>query len=403
MAAAPSRPDDPFNALTSEDVRVAGSSQGALAGLTFVAKDLYDVAGYATGAGSPAWAETHGAAEATAPAVAALIEAGASLVAKSHTDELAWSLLGQNAHYGTPTNPRNPDRVPGGSSSGSVVATAGALVDFAVGSDTGGSVRVPASNCGVYGVRTTHGAISTDGIVPLAPSFDTVGWFAREAELFAAIGGVLLERGLSTSGSASPGGGVIADDAFDVADKALARVLQPAVERVAVLVGGATSSRLSSAGLDEWASAWRTIQARDVWRAHGAWVTEHDPSFGPGIRERFEWARTLSDWEEQEARAVQDAARRELAAVLSRGRFVLLPAAAAPAPKLDASAEELERYRTATMKLTCSAGLGGMPQITLPAGELDGCPVGLGVLGPAGSDLELLALARRYETATRGD
>ena len=172
------RPEDPHNALTGDDVRVAGSLRGALHGLTFVAKDLYDVAGHRTGAGSPAWLEAHDAATRTAPAISALLAAGADLVAKSHTDELAWSLLGQNAHYGTPTNPRSVDRVPGGSSSGSVVATAAGLVDFALGSDTGGSVRVPASNCGVYGIRTTHGAISLAGAVPSCPVLRH-GWVVR--------------------------------------------------------------------------------------------------------------------------------------------------------------------------------------------------------------------------------
>ena len=159
---------------------VAGAGDGPLSGLTFAAKDIYDVAGHVTGCGNPDWARTHPPAEAHAPAVATLLAAGATLVGKTHTDELAYSLMGANAHYGTPKNTADPRRVPGGSSSGSVAAVAAGLVDIGLGSDTGGSVRLPASFCGVYGLRTTHGLLPLDTAMPLAPSFDTVGWYSSD-------------------------------------------------------------------------------------------------------------------------------------------------------------------------------------------------------------------------------
>ena len=401
------RPEDPLNALTDDDVRVAGALAGPLSGLTFVAKDLYDVAGWRTGAGSPAWLAAHGEADATAPALVSLLDAGADLVAKSHTDELAWSLLGQNAHFGTPTNPRNPERVPGGSSSGSVVAVAGGMVDFGVGSDTGGSVRVPTSNCGVYGIRTSHGTISVDGIVALAPSFDTVGWFARDAPTMLRVGHVLLGNGSADvseqtalgGGAALRGGAVSAEDAFAVAGAGIEEALRPTCQRVAALLGGSKPGSLSTPGLERWASAWRTIQAREIWKAHGKWVEDTNPSFGPGIRERFEWARTVSTAEEREARAVQEQARAELDAAFAEGSVIIVPAAPSAAPLLDATADELERYRTRAMMLTCSAGLAELPQITVPAGEVEGCAVGLGIIGPAGSDLSLLELACRLSAS----
>ncbi|MGI9658731.1 MAG: amidase [Gaiellaceae bacterium] len=392
------RPDDPLNALTDEDVRVAGDPQGPLQGLAFVAKDLYDVAGHRTGAGSPAWLDAQEPAGATAPAIAALLAAGADLVAKSHTDELAWSLLGQNAHYGTPINPRSRDRVPGGSSSGSVVAAASGMVDFAVGSDTGGSVRVPASNCGVYGIRTTHGAIPLGGVVPLAPCFDTVGWFARDAEVMQRVGSALLSEVSTPKGSA-----VVAGDAFAIADPEVESILGAASEQISKLLDGSMELDLSSRGLAEWASAWRTIQAREIWRAHGTWVDENDPPFGPGIRERFDWARTVSAEDEERARAVQSEARDELEAALAKGAVILAPSVPSVAPRRDETADALEVYRTRAMALTCSAGLAGLPQISIPAGDVGECPVGLGVIGPAGSDLWLLELARRHAAANAGD
>src|SRR5262245_40397488 len=183
-------------------LRLEGATAGPLVGTTFVAKDLYDVRGYRTGAGNPDWERTHEPAARTAPAIERLLAAGATLVGKSCTDELAFSLDGINVHYGTPLNPRFPDRLPGGSSSGSASAVAAGLCDFALGSDTSGSIRVPASYCGVYGFRPSHGAVPIDGVVPLAPAFDTVGWLARDAAMLRRSGRILLGR---DDGPAAPG------------------------------------------------------------------------------------------------------------------------------------------------------------------------------------------------------
>src|SRR5436190_6782465 len=184
---------DPLNAFCAHaTARLQGAPAGPLAGLTFAAKDLFDIAGHVTGAGNPDWLARHAPAERTAPLVQALVDAGATMVGKTHTDELSRGIFGENVHYGTPINPRAPGRVPGGSSSGSAVAVAGQLVDFALGTDTGGSVRVPASFCGIYGLRPSHGRLPFEGVLPQAPSFDTIGWFARTPDLLARIAGVLL-------------------------------------------------------------------------------------------------------------------------------------------------------------------------------------------------------------------
>ena len=169
------------------------TGSGRLDGLTFAVKDLIDVAGTATGGGNPDWLASHAAAAARRRWSTAALAAGARLVGKTVTDELAFSLEGENAHYGTPVNPACPERLPGGSSSGSAVAVAAGLVDFALGTDTGGSVRVPASFTGVFGFRPTHGRVSTQGVVEFAPSYDTVGWFARTADVLNLVGETLLD------------------------------------------------------------------------------------------------------------------------------------------------------------------------------------------------------------------
>ena len=173
-------------------VEMEGASHGPLRGLKFAVKDIYDVAGHRTGFGNPDWLRTHGPAAQTAPVVQRLLDAGAHLVGKTHTDELTWSFTGENAHYGAPVNVNAPGRVTGGSSSGSASAVAAGVVDFAVGSDTGGSVRLPASFCGILGMRPTYGRIPLDGVCPLAPSFDTCGWFARDVGVFERVGRTLL-------------------------------------------------------------------------------------------------------------------------------------------------------------------------------------------------------------------
>lgn len=167
---------------------------GPLSGLSFAVKDVFDIKGNTSGAGNPDWLRTHPPAESTAPALLALLQRGAALEGTTQTDELMYSLNGENAHYGTPINPVAPDRIPGGSSSGSAVAAAAGLVDFAIGTDTGGSIRIPSSYCGLYGFRPTHGAVSTEGLIPLAHSFDTVGWMSRDVNILLKTGCVLLKK-----------------------------------------------------------------------------------------------------------------------------------------------------------------------------------------------------------------
>src|ERR1700756_1293839 len=226
---------DEINAFVPDaQVHIQGRAGGPLSGLTFAAKDLFDVAGHPTGAGNPDWARSNPVPTRHAWAVQRLLDAGATLVGKTITDEVSLGIVGENAFYGTPVNPRAPSRVPGGSSSGSAAAVAAGLCDTALGTDTGGSVRVPASFCGLYGIRPTHGRLDLSGMLPQAPSSDTTGWFARDAETFARVSAVLL-------GEAIPGELptrlVIASDAFAIAGPETAAALEPMVARLRGLVG----------------------------------------------------------------------------------------------------------------------------------------------------------------------
>lgn len=374
-------------------VFVPGATVGPLAGLRFAAKDIFDVAGHVTGCGNPDWARSHGPATAHAAAVQALLEAGADLVANTITDELAYSLGGQNVHYGTPSNVNAPGRICGGSSCGSASAVAGGLVDVALGSDTGGSVRVPASYCGLFGLRPTHGRIPLDGVMPLAPSFDTVGWFAREAALLRRVGEVLL--GEAGSEARPFGRLLLAQDAFDLAEAPIRLALAPLVEGLEARLGKAEPVTVGEpgGGLDSWMWQFRRIQGYEVWRVHGAWIEAVKPRFGPEIAERFDWARAVTAEEAAAAsRARQDFAAR-LAGLLEGAAVLCLPTAPGIAPPVGASAEAMAEHRSRTLSLTSIAGLARLPQVTLPLARVEGCPVGLSLIGAQGSDLGLLVLA----------
>lgn len=374
-------------------VRVAGfpirpAAAGRLSGLKFAAKDLFDIAGMVTGAGNPTWAETHEPAEATAPAVARLIDEGAMLMGKTHTDELAFSLNGENAHYGTPHNSAAPERIPGGSSSGSVAAVAAGLVDFALGTDTGGSVRVPASYCGVFGIRTTHGAIDTTGMVALAPSFDTVGWFAREPEVMHRVGRAYFDRD-----GVLPNRLVVARDAFAVLDGAVRRALDDAVASLRAAFPDSAETDVAPDGLDAWFTAFRSIQTYEAWATHGAWIGTARPAFGPGIAERFAAGSRVGKGEKERADALRARVRAAMRALLPRGTVLLLPSAPGPAPIRNTAPEKLEGFRARAMHLTAIAGNAGLPQVSLPLARFDGAPVGLSLMGGPDTDMDLLSAA----------
>src|ERR1700704_5405728 len=238
--------DDIGAFVPGQRFRIGGRAGGPLSGLTFAAKDLFDVAGHPTGGGNPDWARTNPVPERHAWAVQTLLDAGADLIGKTVTDEVSLGILGENPFDGTPVNPRAPGHVPGGSSSGWAAAVAAGLCDTALGTDTGGSVRVPASFCGLYGIRPTHGRLDLSGMMPQAPSSDTTGWFARDAATFARVSAVLLGEAIPAT---LPTRLIVAVDAFGFADPETSEALQPMVRRLSALVNEVREDLLAPPGL----------------------------------------------------------------------------------------------------------------------------------------------------------
>ena len=377
-------------------------------------KDLFDVAGVPTGAGNPDWRATHPVPERHSVAVSRLLGAGATVIGKTVTDELAYSLSGTNVHDGMPPNPAAPGRVPGGSSAGSASAVAAGTADIGLGTDTAGSIRVPASYCGVFGFRPSWGRVPLDGCVPLAPGYDTVGWLTPSAELAATTGAVLLDPWAGVA-PAPADRLVVATDAFALLDPGLLEPFGAVLATLAELVGGRRDEPLAPTGhappggrdggrdgggygLLAWAQGFRVDQGRQVWRTHGPWIEAAAPRFGPGVAARFGWAATLTDDDVASTEAVRRAARGRLASVLD-GAVLCLPAACGPPPWPGAGAAEKDSLRLRTLALTAPAGLAGAPCVSLPALRTPDGPVNLAVVGAPGSDEQLAALALRYAGA----
>lgn len=372
------------------DLRSDHPAGQQLNGLRVGVKDLFDIAGYPTVAGNPDWLATHPVPKQTASAVAQLLDAGAVVVAKTLTDELAYSLNGVNAHYGTPTNAAAPERLPGGSSSGSAAMVAHGLAEVGLGTDTGGSIRVPSSYNGLYGLRPTHGVIPVDHLVPLAPSFDTVGWMTRDLDTLRRVGEVLLPPAPEISyrrlGVLRPEFG---------ADHPWSSHIDPWLgEQVETL--DVFDIPLPAALMQRASQTFRTLQGAEIWATHGRWIEAARPTFAPDIAERFEWCRQISAVDVVQAEQDREEIRQIVAEWFAGGETaVLLPTTPGAAPLLNESADRLAQYRIELMGLTALAGLTERPQFHLPVWQDQGAPWGVSLLGDRYADRSLMALSER--------
>ena len=380
--------------VPGSSLRIAGAPGGPLAGLTFAAKDLFDVAGHPTGGGNPDWARQNPVPTRHAWAVQRLLDAGATLIGKTITDEVSLGILGENPFDGTPLNPKAPERVPGGSSSGSASAVAQGLCDTALGTDTGGSVRVPASFCGLYGIRPTHGRLDLAGMMPQAPSSDTTGWFGRDAHTFARVSEVLLGEPIAAS---LPTRLIVAVDAFGFADAETAAALQPMVRKLSALMREVREDLLAPPGLSVWARAQRTLQPHEGWLTFKNWLDRDNPRLQFNVARGLALAGTIPESERQWAALMRAEARARLAWLLPPGTILCLPTTRFPAPRKGLPLATLDPLRARIGCLTSHGGLTGVPQVSLPGASVDGLPVGLSVVGPRGSDATLVAVATAME------
>lgn len=386
---------DDLNAFTPDGrFRVEPTNGGPLDGLTFVAKDLFDVAGHPTGGGNPDWAAHNPTPERHAWAVQTLLDAGAALAGKTVTDEISLGILGENAFYGTPLNSAAPEQVPGGSSSGSAAAVAGGLADAGLGSDTGGSVRVPASFCGLYGIRPSHGRLDLGGMMAQAPSSDTAGWLARDGETFRRASAVMLGE---AAAAARPARLVIAVDAFGFAEPDTRQALRPLLERLGDLAEDVVEEVMAPPGISVWGRAQRTLQMAEAWATFEDWIERTNPRFAFNVARGLVMGSMVPETDRQRAALMKREARARLEYLLPPGTVLAMPTTPFPAPPKNLPLGEQNRLREMILALCAHGGLAGLPQVSIPGAEVDGAPVGLSILAAANEDARLVALTGALE------
>ena len=389
-------PDEINAFVPGPPVHIAGRPDGPLSGLTFAAKDLFDVAGHPTGGGNPDWAKYNPVPTRHSWAVERLLDAGASLIGKTITDEVSLGIVGENAFYGTPVNVRAPGRVPGGSSSGSAAAVAAGVCDTALGTDTGGSVRVPASFCGLYGIRPTHGRIDVRGMLPQAPSSDTTGWFARDAQTFARVSTVMLGEAIATT---LPERLIVAVDAFAFADPEVTEALQPMLEKLKTLIGKVGEDIMAPGGIVQWARAQRTIQPAEAWLTFRDWIERCNPRLAYNVARNIYTGSQISESERHWAELVRREARGRMRHLLPPGTILCLPTTPFPAPKTGEPLSAASVQRDRILCLAAHGGLTGVPQVSIPGATVDGLPIGMSIVGGYGTDATLVAVAKAVSTA----
>jgi len=371
------------------------TESNCLSGLTIAVKDLFHIEGVPTSAGNPSWLNSHEVPQITSSSVQVLLDNGVKIIGKSLTDELAYSLNGVNIHYGTPLNHKASTRIPGGSSSGSAVAVAGGFADIGLGTDTGGSVRVPASYNGLFGLRPTHGIIPIDNMVPLAPSFDTVGWLTRDIETLSSVADVLIDKNSKNQTGLLP---------------KHCRVLKPEI----------AGKTIWGSDIDDWlkqnqskfetvefisfesdfyakaSEAFRILQGFEIWQQHGEWIETTHPVFADDIQARFNWCKTITHEEVDKAKQVREQVIATMDECLPDANSIMvLPTTPGAAPLLNSSGEFMDEYRIQLMGLTALAGLTSRPQLHLPVLTDQDAPWGLSLLGAKNTDLMLIDLAKK--------
>ena len=375
------------------DPPLTSCALGPLKDMRVAVKDLFHITGLPTTAGNPDWLRSHPLPIETSPVITALLNNGASIVGKTITDELAYSLNGKNIHYGTPVNTKTPDRLPGGSSSGSAVAVSNGSADLGLGTDTGGSIRVPASYNGLFGLRPTHGVVSTEQLVGLAPDFDTVGWLSRDLATLSKVADVLLPRHDATTHSTQVN--IAISKALNQSCQhqvCLAQITEKLLNTQACHISD-ISDTLNYDRLEQVAEAFRILQGAQIWATHGDWIRTQQPEFAPDIAARFNWCQTIGAAEITRAKIIHAEFKALLEQIFCEVDFLLIPTTPGSAPLLSADEQHLAAYRNQLLSLTCIAGMGGLPQLHIPLDDSSKHEMGISLIAARHQDHQLIDVA----------
>lgn len=385
-----------------EAFRLHPHRSGPLDGLTFAVKDNIDVAVRRTSYGSKSWGQSHQDAVNHAVCIEQLLGAGATCIGKTVADEFTYSLAGENSFFGTPLNPKAPECVPGGSSSGSASAVACGVCDFAIGTDSAGSLRVPASFCGIWGMRPTLHRISEAGVLPFMPSVSTVGAFAGDIDVLSKVMRVLLCS--STKPVAEIRNIYLLEDAFSLADRAT----RSAVEKSISLLRRAQRVTISSINLRDILGkdfdliacnerVLRNVQTAEFANTVGGWIDTVEPELSPGFAMAYQNVRNFDRSTLTDALYLREYLFGKISEFTSPGDLFCFPTTPTPAPlkaSLD-SMEEAQDFYDRTMAITSFAGVGRMPEVSMPIATANGRPVGVSFAAGSYEDEFLLHAARQ--------
>ncbi len=385
----------PYDALQSfvrdNHIAIEGLNEGRLKKYKFAAKDVFRIKGSTWGNGHPEWLANSEPDKFTASAIKKLLDTGADLVGKTVCDELCYSISGENWHYGNPLNAADTRRLAGGSSSGSAVATAAGLVDFALGSDCLGSVRVPASYNGVIGLRPTYDRIANDGEVPYCESMDVLGYFASEVEVFQDVTTTLMEEDSEQVNFKKI---LVIEDAFEIVDTEVRDAFKETIDEIGADLGIVESVRIADEGLDYWVKeVFQIVQGYEVWDSYGGFINKYQPRLSPGPKERLKNASMISKADYLKAKEKQIEFAQRIDKLLADGAVLILPTTSSIAPLRTASLEEIDRLRGQSSKLLIISALAGIPQITLPLLSLDDAPLGVSLMSAKNTDRRLVDFA----------
>ncbi|KAJ9159117.1 hypothetical protein P3X46_024643 [Hevea brasiliensis] len=389
------------------------AAKQSLSGLTFAIKDIFDVKGYVTGFGNPDWRRTHDVAEKMGMVVTALLKNGATCVGKTVMDELGMGITGENMHYGTPINPQMPSFVPGGSSSGSAVAVAAELVDFAVGTDTIGCIRIPAAFCGIFGFRPSHGTVSMIGTIPNSQSLDTIGWLARDPSVLHRVGYALLQ--LNNVETRRARRLIFADDLFQlskvpkhkseyVISKAIGNLsgYQPPkhinldqyiasnVPSLKGFRGESTNLENGTSTLKALSSVMVSLQRCEFKTNHEEWVKSVKPKLAPDVSNHVVAAINTKQENVKTLYKIRTETQACVQSLLKDDGMLVIPTVADPPFRLNAKKGYPAEAHDRALIPSSIASMSACCQVTVPLGKHDGCPISVSFISYHGADKFLL-------------
>ncbi|KAF2320323.1 hypothetical protein GH714_027131 [Hevea brasiliensis] len=389
------------------------AAKQSLSGLTFAIKDIFDVKGYVTGFGNPDWRRTHDVAEKMGMVVTALLKNGATCVGKTVMDELGMGITGENMHYGTPINPQMPSFVPGGSSSGSAVAVAAELVDFAVGTDTIGCIRIPAAFCGIFGFRPSHGTVSMIGTIPNSQSLDTIGWLARDPSVLHRVGYALLQ--LNNVETRRVRRLIFADDLFQlskvpkhkseyVISKAIGNLsgYQPPkhinldqyiasnVPSLKGFRGESTNLENGTSTLKALSSVMVSLQRCEFKTNHEEWVKSVKPKLAPDVSNHVVAAINTKQEKVKTLYKIRTETQACVQSLLKDDGMLVIPTVADPPFRLNAKKGYPAEAHDRALIPSSIASMSACCQVTVPLGKHDGCPISVSFISYHGADKFLL-------------